>query len=128
MYSNLTSYQLKIDYYTHRMIYVSLTLTTKQKHTVNTQKKMRKVNITLKKVIKPQGREKEKKKGTERNCKNNQKTINKRAINIYLSIITLHVNALLSPFKNHSVSVAHPYVFFGEMFIQVLHPFFNWII
>ena len=36
--------------------------------------------------------ENKKKKITERNYKNNQKTINKKAISTYLSIITLNVN------------------------------------
>ena len=37
-------------------------------------------NITLKKLIKPERRNKDKKKGTEKNYENNQKTINKLEI------------------------------------------------
>ena len=43
-------------------------------------------NITLKIVIKSQGKRK-KKKGTKKNYKNKMKTIYKMAINTYLSII-----------------------------------------
>ena len=39
------------------------------------------------------------KKGTEKNCKNTHKTSNKMTINTYLSIITLILNELNSPFK-----------------------------
>ena len=38
------------------------------------------------------GREQENQKGTEKNYKNNQKTVNKMAVTTYLSIITLNVN------------------------------------
>ena len=47
--------------------------------------------------------EKKKKKETERNYKNTQKTINKMAINTYLSIITLIVNVNL-PIKTYRVA------------------------
>lgn len=41
--SNLSFFQLKIDFYIHRMLYVNLTVTTHTKiYIVNTQKKMKK--------------------------------------------------------------------------------------
>jgi len=44
------------------------------------------------------------KKGTEKISKNNDKTSNKMALDIYLSIITLNVNGLNAPIKRHKVS------------------------
>ena len=38
MESNLSCYELKTDYYRHKLLYVSLIVTTKQKPIVNTQK------------------------------------------------------------------------------------------
>ena len=63
MYSNLSCHQLKTDCHIHGMLFVNLIITTKQKFIVCMQKKMkRNMYITLKKVIKPQGKRKEKKK------------------------------------------------------------------
>ena len=45
-------------------------------------------------------RQKEKK-GTQRNYKNSQKTMNKTAISTYLSTITLNINELNSQIKRH---------------------------
>lgn len=42
MCSNFSCYQLKIDCYKYRLLYVSLMVTIKQKHVVDTQKIMRK--------------------------------------------------------------------------------------
>ena len=58
-------------------------VTTKQKLILNIEKKMRKEpKHNTKETIKLQ-RKREKKKGTERNYKNSQKTINKMTISIY---------------------------------------------
>lgn len=55
MESHLNCYQLKIDCYKYRLVYVSLMVTTKQKSIVDTWKIMRKESKhLLKKVIKPQ--------------------------------------------------------------------------
>ena len=45
----------------------------------------------FKKLSNHKGRDHEKKKGTEKHYKNNQKTTNKMAIGTYLSIITLNL-------------------------------------
>lgn len=58
-------------------LYVNLVVTTKKKHTVNTQKRERNLNMTLVNIIKPQGKR-------EREGKEQQK-----AVNTYLLIITL---------------------------------------
>ena len=45
------------------------------------------------------------KKGTEKNSRNKDKTTNKMAPNIYLSIITLNINGLNIPIKRQHVRV-----------------------
>lgn len=96
--SNLTFYQLS---YTHRKLYANLMVITKQKLTLNTQKKMGKEsNIWLKKASKPQEREKETK-GTERNYENNHKGINKMEVSTYKPIVSWTVNRLTCPIKRH---------------------------
>lgn len=57
---------------------------------------------TLKKTNRLEGTRSRFLKGTEKN-KNSQKTMCKVAINIYLSIITLHVNALNNLIKRHRI-------------------------
>lgn len=80
MHSNLSNYQIKIDCDSQmiddRQIDRNFMVTTTQKPTIDAQKnlKKRKLKITIKKGIKPQERNQEKKKGTE-NYKNNQKKI-----------------------------------------------------
>ena len=67
-------------------------------------------NTTLKIVIKPEKkRTKGKKKsprdkGPEKINKNKSKTINRRAIRTYISIITLNVNELHAPTKRHRLA------------------------
>ena len=80
-------------------------VTTKQKLTVNTQKRKRKEYKHTTKESHQNTKEKSKrrKKGTERNYKNSQKTINKMSINTYLSIITFNVNGLNSSIKRNKV-------------------------
>ena len=82
-------------------------VTTNQKPIIGicTQKRKRNLNITLKKVIKLNGkREREElKKKTERNCY--RKTENNRmAVSIHLLIITLDVNGLSYPTKKRRVA------------------------
>ena len=61
--------------------------------------------MLLKKVSKPhKGREQGKMKGTERNYKNSHKTINKMAICMCLSIITLNVNGLNFTIKRRKMN------------------------
>lgn len=58
-------------------------------------------SVTVKKAIKAQGkrgREKEAKK----NSKNDQKTISKNALSVYVSVITL--NILNAPIKRHEIA------------------------
>ena len=99
MCSNLSCYQLNTDCCLQRILYVSLTVTTRKKLTVNTQKKMRKKSQHNSKENHQNTRE-EKRKGIERNYKNSQKTINKMAISTHLSIITLNVNGLIHQSKD----------------------------
>ena len=68
-----------------------------------THRKGEKTNIKLQKCINLKEREQEKKKGTEKSYKSNQKTNNKMAISAYLPIITLNVNGLNAPIKRHRV-------------------------
>ena len=75
-------------------------VTTNQKPTtIDTQKRERIPNITLKKIIKPQEKKLKEEERTEQNCKNNQRTSNKMSIT--LSIITLNVNRLNAPIKRY---------------------------
>ena len=54
MGSNLSCYQLKINCYRYKLLYISFMVTTKQTPIVNTQKIERKFKDTTKKFIKPQ--------------------------------------------------------------------------
>ena len=81
MCSNLSCYQLKIDHCVQRMIYVNLTVTTKQEVTVNSHKKMRKESKHSTKESHEATREEIK----ERSYKIGQKTTNKMA-NKYIPI------------------------------------------
>lgn len=70
---------------------------------VNTERKRkRNLNKTLKK-INHRSREKENKKGSERNYKNSQKTVNKIVRSTYLSIISVNVNELNSIIKRYMI-------------------------
>ena len=46
----------------------------------------------------------QKKEGTKKNYRNNQKIMNKMAISTYLSIITLNVNGLSAQIKRHRLA------------------------
>ena len=100
MLLNLSFYQLKIDYYRSKLLYISLMVTTKKKSVVNTQKVKRKEYKPLKKVIKPQ-RKRARGEAKTREELQKQKTINKMAISISPSIITLIVSGPNSPIKRH---------------------------
>ena len=70
----------------------------------DTQKsRERNPNKTLKEYVKPQGSNQENLR-TEENYKNNQKTVNKMAISIYLPITTLNANELNYPVKRYRVT------------------------
>lgn len=101
---NLRSYQLKIDCYRCKFLYVRLIVTTKQKPRENIQKIMRK---NYKHTIKESHQTSRKRKEKERNRKELQKqpkTINKMVISTYLPIITFNVNGLNSLIKTHTVA------------------------
>ena len=105
MCSNSSCYQLQADYYIHKMLYMNLYYNHKSKILIHKRKWERNLNITLKKVIKLNGkREREElKKKTERNCY--RKTENNRmAVSIHLLIITLDVNGLSYPTKKRRVA------------------------
>ena len=65
---------------------------------------MNKNNIKFGKSIKKRRVQEKKKKGTQKNYKNNQKRINKVAICTYLSIVTVNVNGLNAPTEIHRVT------------------------
>lgn len=87
-----------------KMLYMNLMETVNQKPVIDTEKIKRNPSLTLKKLISHKGREQEKKRGTGKNFINNQKTKNKMAINIYLSVITLSVNGLSFSGKRHVIT------------------------
>lgn len=68
---------------------MNLMATTTQRPMIDTQKKLRKPNVTLKKTIKSQG--KKAREWNREELQNKQKII-KMAINTHLSIITLNEN------------------------------------
>ena len=71
-------YQIEIDSYIHRLLYMTLMVTTNQIPITGTQKIERNTNVTLKKNIKSQRKRKVKK----NNYKNNWKTMNKLTVSI----------------------------------------------
>ena len=109
MCSNLRDQQLKIIIHTHTHTHTHTQTAIYKPHGNNkpkvynwyTHTKERNPNITLKIVIKSQGREQKKEKRT---TKITQKTINKMPINTYLTVITLNVNGLSAPIKRHRVA------------------------
>ena len=73
-------------------------VTTKQKPIVDSQKNL---STLLQKIIKSQM--KRAREGTKE-IQNSQKTINKMATSMYISIITLNVNGPNSPIKRHRLA------------------------
>ena len=65
MPSNSGDYQLKVDSYTYRLIYMNL-MVTENLQQVHTQKKENNPNITQKESIKPQGKPREEGRNKER--------------------------------------------------------------
>lgn len=59
--------------------------------------------MSLEKVIKPQSK-RAREEETERNYKNSQETMSKKAIRPYLSVVTLNVNGLNPPVKRHRMA------------------------
>lgn len=80
------------------MFHVSLTVTIKQKPTINSQKIEKRVKAYHYRYTKEDRR-----RGTK-GLQNRQKTIKVALVNPYLSIITLNVNRLNSPIKKHIVA------------------------
>ena len=81
---------IEIDIDIDILLYINLMVTTNQKSVIDTNiKKNRNPNMTLKIVIKSQEKRTKEEKNT---FKNNPKTIDKMAMRVYISIITLNVN------------------------------------
>ena len=104
VYIETGGYQLKIDCNKYKIFYISLTVNTKQKLIIDTQKIKRQESkhTTTEKhqVTKEEPREEERNKGITKQ----PETMNKMVIiSPYLSIITLHVNELNSPIKRQGV-------------------------
>lgn len=96
MGSNLSCYQLKIDCYRCKLLYVSLVVTTKQKPRVNTQKtKRKKYRHITKESHQTTKKEYEKNRELQNQPENNYKM----AISTYLSIVTLDINGLNTRIK-----------------------------
>jgi len=72
------------------------------KITINMQRRMRKKSKYITKEN--QKTMNEGKMGSDKTFRNNHETSNKMTTNTYLSIITLNVNGLNIPFKNHRVT------------------------
>ena len=86
----LNDYQFKTSIYNNGSTQMNLTVTMKQKPTIDIEKQTK---ILLKKIIKPQRK--------KVNAKE-QKTSNKFAISMYLLMITLNINA---PIKNRVTEI-----------------------
>lgn len=105
MCSNLSDYQLHIDCYILRMLYMNLMVTKNPKPIRNTQNiKRKKAKYNIIESHQSQGRETREE---ERNRKELQKQeMNKMAVSTYLSIMVLNVNGLTAPIKRHSSGVS----------------------
>ena len=101
MCSYLSCKKLKTGYYLHRISYVNLTVTTRKKFIVNTQKKIRKESKHNTKENHQNTRKVRKRRKKQRGT---TKIFNKMSISTYLLIITLRVNGLNSPIKRHRVA------------------------
>lgn len=95
-------YELKIDCYKNKLLYVSVMVTTKQTPLVDPQNMKRKKSKCNGKESCQITKEK-KKKGTEWPYHNSQKTMTKMPISTYLLIITSNVEGLNSLNKRHRV-------------------------
>lgn len=110
MNSNFSNHQLNIHSYMHKMLYMNLMVTTKQKPAIDTQKIDKGMEAYLKR--KPLNHEEgeQEKKATKKNYKNSHKTSNEMTINTYLLIITWNVNGVNAPIKRHRVTETQDYV------------------
>ena len=80
-------------------------VTTNPKPILDTHtKKEKNPNITLKIVIKLQGKRAKEEEKNKKNYRISQKTTDKMAISTYISIITLNVNGLNALIKRHRVA------------------------
>ena len=98
---SLYDYQSKTSKYRKGLTYLKNKVTTKQKHTTDSQEPKRREHKQEKKIIKPQKR---KQKGTKKKHKIKGKTRFKMAINTYLSRITLNVNGPNGAIQRHRVA------------------------
>ena len=97
--------KIKTDCYGKQMIYRNLMVTTNQKSMKDMQRTKRKeTKYSTKQKQQIAWKKRSREEGTEENYKINLKTMNKMAINIYLSIITLSVIVLNAPTKRRRVA------------------------
>ena len=89
---NLKDYLFKTSRYNYRSTNMNPMVTINQKPTKTGEKVTQAYH--KRKSSNHKGGKLKKRKGTEKNCKNNQKTSNKMAISTHQSIITLNVNGL----------------------------------
>lgn len=101
MCSNLGCYQLKIDYYKYKLLYVSLLVTTKKKSIVDTQKRRKESEETTKEGHQTT-EEENRQEGTEeeRNYEKARKQGMSMSVTACLSTVTLNVNGLTSGTKD----------------------------
>ena len=96
---SLYDYQSKASIYRKGLTYLKNRATTNEKHTINSQKPKHKIK----------GNHETTKRKTEKE-RNKEETKNQlenkvlKAINIYISVITLTVNGLNAPIKRHRVA------------------------
>ena len=98
MHLNLNDHHSKTSRYSYRSTYVNYIVTTNQKPTIDIQNlETKEHKHNTKKIIKPQGNTKRRRKELRRTTETN----NKMTLSTYLSIITLNVNGLNAPIKRH---------------------------
>ena len=101
MHLKLKNQQLKTILYIYRLPYQNLMVTANWKSTIDTHTKEKKQSKHNTKASHQITKKEKKRKGGKKTYKNKSKTINKRAIRTYISIITLNVNGLKAPTKRH---------------------------
>ena len=101
MHWKLKDQQLKTILYIYRLVYQNLMGSTKQKSTIDTQRRKSNPNNIQDRhhITREQKRE-----GRKKTFKNKSKTINKMAIRTFIVIITLNVNGLNAPTKSQRLA------------------------